>query len=449
MQAAGPALGLAGRCRCDRRPSSPRRWVEVARASPTAATGAFCGESDVAVDARHDLERASAGSVRRARRRTLLEALVHELAVALDVGVHVGERAPVAGQAQARAEPLDDVERAAGTRRPGRASSRSRSTARCARAGGRRRSAGAARAGTGRRARGRGRASRTPSTCRGRWRRRRPASSVAVGLDRRRRCPTRGRVALGGVAAQRLLGHAALARDLQAPREHRLGVLDHARHVLVAGVHPQLAAGALDDRGGLAAVVGVRVRADEQARCPRGAGRTSSSARSRCAIEPGWCMPVSNSTKPSSAGDRPGVAVRHARPRQRQAQAIDARQHPLAPPQLALARSHRTRGAETRLRPLSAASERRRAWPSEEKASERERTKVQEAAANVQQAAAHAASASPGSKAEAVARRYFEAIDARDLDAAVALWAEGGRENVRGQVDVHGARGRARVHRRA
>jgi glyoxylase-like metal-dependent hydrolase (beta-lactamase superfamily II)/ketosteroid isomerase-like protein len=37
---------------------------------------------------------------------------------------------------------------------------------------------------------------------------------------------------------------------------------------------------------------------------------------------------------------------------------------------------------------------------------------------------------------EAVARRYFEAIAARDVDAAVALWAEGGRENVRGQVDV-------------
>ncbi len=41
-----------------------------------------------------------------------------------------------------------------------------------------------------------------------------------------------------------------------------------------------------------------------------------------------------------------------------------------------------------------------------------------------------------GSEAEAVARRYFAAIDARDLDAAVALWAPGGRENVRGQVDV-------------
>lgn len=62
-------------------------------------------------------------------------------------------------------------------------------------------------------------------------------------------------------------------------------------------------------------------------------------------------------------------------------------------------------------------------------------TKVQEVAANMQQAAATRKRIS-GSKAEAVARRYFAAIDARDLDEAVSLWADGGRENVRGQVDV-------------
>ncbi len=42
---------------------------------------------------------------------------------------------------------------------------------------------------------------------------------------------------------------------------------------------------------------------------------------------------------------------------------------------------------------------------------------------------------------EAVARRYFDAIGARDVDAAVALWAQGGRENVRGQVDVRAPEG--------
>jgi len=61
--------------------------------------------------------------------------------------------------------------------------------------------------------------------------------------------------------------------------------------------------------------------------------------------------------------------------------------------------------------------------------------KVQEVAANVRQAATRRR-ASAGSEAETVTRRYFEAIGAHDLDAAVAMWAQGGRENVRGQVDV-------------
>ncbi len=61
--------------------------------------------------------------------------------------------------------------------------------------------------------------------------------------------------------------------------------------------------------------------------------------------------------------------------------------------------------------------------------------KVQEVAANVRQAATRRRR-SAGSEAEAIARRYFEAIGAHDLDAAVAMWAQGGRENVRGQVDV-------------
>jgi hydroxyacylglutathione hydrolase len=62
-------------------------------------------------------------------------------------------------------------------------------------------------------------------------------------------------------------------------------------------------------------------------------------------------------------------------------------------------------------------------------------TKVQEAAANVRQARSPRRRITKSSP-ESVARRYFEAIDARDLDAAVELWADGGRDNVRGQVDV-------------
>jgi hydroxyacylglutathione hydrolase len=62
-------------------------------------------------------------------------------------------------------------------------------------------------------------------------------------------------------------------------------------------------------------------------------------------------------------------------------------------------------------------------------------SKVQEAAANIHRSAASKRSA-PDSDAEAVARRYFEAIDSHDVDRAVAMWAPGGREHVRGQVDV-------------
>ena len=61
--------------------------------------------------------------------------------------------------------------------------------------------------------------------------------------------------------------------------------------------------------------------------------------------------------------------------------------------------------------------------------------KVQAAAANVQQVAKRRRRIT-GDEVESVARRYFDAIAARDLDAAVAMWAEGGRENVRGQTDV-------------
>jgi steroid delta-isomerase-like uncharacterized protein len=62
-------------------------------------------------------------------------------------------------------------------------------------------------------------------------------------------------------------------------------------------------------------------------------------------------------------------------------------------------------------------------------------TKVQEAAASVQQVARKRKRIS-GSKAESVARRYFEAIDERDLETVLSLWADGGHEYVRGQVDT-------------
>lgn len=62
-------------------------------------------------------------------------------------------------------------------------------------------------------------------------------------------------------------------------------------------------------------------------------------------------------------------------------------------------------------------------------------SKVQEVAAGMQQVAATRKRIS-GGKAEGVARRYFAAIDERDLETAVSLWAQGGREYVRGRIDT-------------
>lgn len=56
---------------------------------------------------------------------------------------------------------------------------------------------------------------------------------------------------------------------------------------------------------------------------------------------------------------------------------------------------------------------------------------------NGEAAGSSAARSRPSKAATAkVARAYFDAINRRDLDAAVAAWAPGGREYVRGQVDV-------------
>ena len=65
-----------------------------------------------------------------------------------------------------------------------------------------------------------------------------------------------------------------------------------------------------------------------------------------------------------------------------------------------------------------------------------------EAAANVLEAAAHVKQAGTwprrdnAGEAERVALAYFEAINARDLERAVAMWLPGGLEHVRGQAQV-------------
>jgi glyoxylase-like metal-dependent hydrolase (beta-lactamase superfamily II)/predicted ester cyclase len=63
--------------------------------------------------------------------------------------------------------------------------------------------------------------------------------------------------------------------------------------------------------------------------------------------------------------------------------------------------------------------------------------RVREAAASMRQASSSASASErsriTGSKAEAVTRRYFEAIGAHDVQGAAAMWAPDGREDVRGQ----------------
>jgi glyoxylase-like metal-dependent hydrolase (beta-lactamase superfamily II)/predicted ester cyclase len=72
----------------------------------------------------------------------------------------------------------------------------------------------------------------------------------------------------------------------------------------------------------------------------------------------------------------------------------------------------------------------------EEEQADSAATKVQEAATKVARAssAKRRGRITPGkAEAETVARKYFEAIGAHDVQGAAAMWAPGGREDVRGQ----------------
>src|SRR5258708_2999223 len=71
----------------------------------------------------------------------------------------------------------------------------------------------------------------------------------------------------------------------------------------------------------------------------------------------------------------------------------------------------------------------------EEQSASKAATKVQEAAANVRQAKTGRKRITKAT-AESGGGRYFEGVGGGDLEGAVGVWAEGGRDNVRGQVDV-------------
>ena len=139
------------------------------------------------------------------------------------MGVDVGERAPVARQAEARAEPLHDIQRAQEfAHRIGGVAvvEEQRDAPQQVIAGDQQAPLGLEQADV--RGGVAGRLVHRPGAEVGGDRD--PGQQRAIGLDHRGD-PRVVLAPLGGVAAQRLLGHPALARDLQAARDRRVGVL--------------------------------------------------------------------------------------------------------------------------------------------------------------------------------------------------------------------------------
>src|SRR3954447_15168433 len=101
----GPALRIAGDALCT---AGGLQVLEVAERlrQPPVRVG---GRDLLAVDVRDDLERGALLGADRLEH--LRDALGDELAVRVDVGPHVGERAAVPRQAEAGVEVLDLVER--------------------------------------------------------------------------------------------------------------------------------------------------------------------------------------------------------------------------------------------------------------------------------------------------------------------------------------------------
>ena len=134
--------------------------------------------------------------------------------------------------------------------------------------------------------------------------------------------------------AQRLERHAALPRDLDPALERLLGVGHGPRHVLVVRVHPELAAGRLDDRCREPVVVRVGVGADDQVDVaepvPRLRERTLELLDRARLVDPGVDQHQS-----LARANRERVHVWNARPWQRKPQPPHAGQHAVGPPELA------------------------------------------------------------------------------------------------------------------
>ena len=131
----------------------------------------------------------------------------------------------------------------------------------------------------------------------------------------------------------RLHRHAAVERHLQPPVHLRVGVLDQLAHVLVVGVHPQLAARRVDDRPRQPVVVGVRVRAHQQPHVLQ-AQPGLAQRQLQLGERPRLVHAGVEQHDAVARRHRPRVAVRDAGPRERQAQPPDPGQDPVGPGQL-------------------------------------------------------------------------------------------------------------------
>ena len=103
----------------------------------------------------------------------------------------------------------------------------------------------------------------------------------------------------------------------------------------VVRMHPELAAGGVDDRPGEPVVVRVRVRAHDQADVlepQAGLGERALELAERARLRHAGV----HQHDAAAGGDRERVHVRHAGPRQRQPQAPDTRLDPVGTPELSL-----------------------------------------------------------------------------------------------------------------
>src|SRR3954452_1745469 len=327
-----PALGSVVRIALDDRLLGHLQMAQVAeRLLHPPARGR--GRRLLAVDRRDRLECGDRPALAQGTQQRL-EPLVHERPGAFDVRIDVGEGPPVAGQREPRAVRRDSVERVEELPdRVGRVAvvvvERDAPEEMVARD--EQPPLGLEQADVRRRVAGR--LDHEP--------RAEVAAHLDAGQERPRRLDRPGDARRPGAPLALPLGE-RLRRgprrpgDLDALLQHGLRVLRGARGVLVVGVHPQLAPRALDDRGGLAVVVDVRVRAHEQAHVLEAEVHLVHRAL-QMGEGAGLVHAAVEQDDACAGGDGPGVAVRHAGERERQAQAPDPGEHALAAADLPLA----------------------------------------------------------------------------------------------------------------